>query len=174
MCDNILSSNQYNPCLSLCFKAVVSFDYCLLGHGCLDLHKHDKRLHRTRRHIIVWTDYFSHKVNALVDRHSTIKDIMNSDRARSCLHQTDWSRQGARPGQIWQYNREFSFLVFCLKPVSYVLRQMVNVHWQWVCERKNRKKTGDENDASVQRRRQQIALAIMCLAVCLAVCLGQI
>ena len=54
----------------------------------------------------------------------------------------------------------------------YVLEQMVNVHVheQWV-HMNERKRTKDDDDASLWPRRQQIELAIMCLTVWLSVCL---
>lgn len=65
--------------------------------------------------------------------------------------------------------------MFCMKAMSYVpaadgqcSSEMSTYENEREGEREERKRTGDDSDASVQRRRQQIVLAIMCLSGCLA------
>ena len=105
--------------------------------------------------------------------------ISSSDRSRLCsIDRRKYKGQGPV-----KYNdvrmRDFflpSFflslsvpLTLCLKTMSYVLWQMVNVHERWTHTRE-RKRIGDDDDASLwpSQRRQQIELAIMCLSSCLA------
>ena len=118
----------------------------------------------------VWRDHFAHSVIIRAHRQSSARVVIVL--VHVWIRQAD--RRDAR-GKVrlnTTIQARLSFLMFCMKAMSYVPAadgQCSSEMSTYENEREGeRERTGDDSDASVQRRRQQIVLAIMCLSGCLA------
>jgi hypothetical protein len=113
--------NVISLCLSLCRKSIHAkqhysiYIYTNMIKGYIARHVS----------IIVWTNHFVHNSNTRTQENM----ISGGDRSRLCLIRTDTSTWG-KVRSYTTIKERIPFLIFLFKTISYVPRQMVNVHEQ--------------------------------------------